>query len=57
MMWVLGVACWLLACVAMIQALHIGALQGELDEARRAASRAARSKEPTCDRAARRECR
>lgn len=50
MMWVLGVACWLLACVAMIQALHIGALQGELDEARRQAHKATR-KEPTCDRA------
>lgn len=55
MMWVLGVACWLLACVAMIQALHIGALQGELDTERRKQHIAARKHEPTCDRVARRE--
>lgn len=55
MMWVLGVACWLLACVAMIQALHIGALQGELDTERRKQHIAARKHEPTCDRVARHE--
>ncbi len=35
MIWVLGITCWLVACVAIVQALHIGALRGEIDVLRR----------------------